>query len=355
VVIDNVAHPVTRFSLIAVAVFLGFGAVGVAWAYAGGFAAAAAVSVYYLARGTPLLEPVETTTMHRELLAFSAPLMVTATMNMVHSNLDNFVLGYFASTGEVGVYNVAYPLAQLLTVLLTAFGFLFMPIISELHSEGRTAEIVRTYHVVSKWTVLAALPLFLLLVTFPGAVIGATFGEEYVAGGVALAILSLGFFVHVGSGPTGISLMSFGLTRRIMYFNTTTAAANAALNFVLVPRFSYVGAAVATTVGYVVMNALFMAQFHREVGTHPFRAAMLRPAVAAIVLWGGLALVVSQVAPPGLPTLLAVLALFIPAYAAVVVRFGGVEQEEVDLLGSVEDRFDVDLGPAVRVARRFAG
>lgn len=355
VAIDDVALPLTRFSLIAAAVFLGFGAVGVAWAYAGGFAVAAAASIYYLARRTPLLEPVETTTMRRDLLAFSAPLMVTATMNMVHSNLDNFVLGYFASTGEVGVYNVAYPLAQLLTVLLTAFGFLFMPIVSELHAEGRTAEIVRTYHVVSKWTVLAALPLFLVLVTFPRAVIGATFGPEYAAGGLALAILAVGFFVHVGSGPTGISLTSFGLTRRIMYFNTSTAVANAALNLALVPRFSYVGAAVATTAGYVVMNALFMVQFHREVGTHPFRGAMLRPAFAAIAVWAGLALVLYRVAPSGLAALLATLALFLPAYAVVVVRFGGVEQEEVDLLGSLEDRFDVDLGPARRVASRLAG
>ena len=355
VLIDNVAVPLTRFALIAVAVLASLGAVGVAWAYAGAYALATAAGVYYLARETPILAGVEAVTMRRELLVFSAPLMVTAGMSVILSNLDTFMLGYFASTGDVGVYNVAYPLARLLTVTLTAFGFLFMPVISELHSEGRHDEIARTYQVVSKWLVLASLPLVLVLVTFPRVVIGSTFGPEYVSGGLALAVLAVGFFVHASVGPAGNTLMAFGRTRRLMYANVLAAGANAALNLYLIPRYGILGAAIATTAGYGLLNGLFLAWLYRELGTHPFQAAMVRPALASVGLWAGLALAISSVTSVGLLALLAVIGLFLPLFAVVVLRFGGVEEEEFDLLRSVESRLPVDLVRVRAIARRLAG
>lgn len=355
VAIDNVALPLSRFLLIAAAVFLGFEAVGVAWAYALAYAIAAALSLYYLVRGTPLFSRGESVPMRRELLVFSAPLMVTATMNMVLSNLDTLMLGYFASTGEVGVYNVAYPLANLLTVGLTAVGFLFMPIVSELHAEGRTDEIARAYHVASKWIALAMLPAFLVLVTFPGVVIGLTFGSEYVAGRLALAVLTVGFFVHAVAGPAGNALVAFGQTRRLMYYNVATAVINATLNLYLIPRYSYLGAAVATTISFVLLNAMFVVRLHLEIGTHPLRPAVLRPVLAAGVVWAGLAFWLSGLGLGGFPSLLATVVLFVPLYAVAVLRFGGVEEEEVELLESVEERFDVDLGRLRSLARRFAG
>ena len=89
------------------------------------------------------------------------------------------MIGAFASTGDVGIYNVAYPLSNLLTITLTAFAFIFMPTISELHSDGKIDEMKRTFEVVSKWILLATLPLFLILVSYPSLVIRNTFGPEY--------------------------------------------------------------------------------------------------------------------------------------------------------------------------------
>ncbi|WP_101296764.1 flippase [Halegenticoccus soli] len=354
VLIENFTLPTVRFVLIAAAVIFGFQATGVAWAYAGAYGLAAAVSLYYLVTSTPLLSGVRAVPMHRDLLAFSVPLMVMAAMNMIFQNLDTFMLGVLASTGDVGVYNVVYPVAQLLTVTLTAFGFLFMPVISEFHSDGDLSEMRRVYQIVSKWIFLASLPLFLVIASFPTLVIRTTFGSEYASGGLALAVLAVGFFTHTVFGPNGNALTAIGKSRTIMYDNVLVAVVNAALNLVLIPKYSFLGAAVATTVGYFLMNGLFVAQLYREIDLHPFRRALVRPGIVAVVCWGASYWGLSALLTSDLVIFSSQVLAFAVLYPIVVLAFGGIEPEDLGLIASFEDRVGVDLAVIRRFAKKFA-
>jgi len=351
VLLQNVSLPVSRFGLIAVAIFIGFEVVGVAWAYAGSYVLTAAFALYYLLVHTPFLGEQRAQRMHRALLGFSAPLMVTATMNITFSNLDTIMLGAFATTGDVGVYNTAYPLSNLLTVFLTAFAFIFMPSISELHANGETDQMRRMYQLVTKWIVLASLPVALTFTFFPSVIIRYTFGPEYLAGALALSVLSLGFFVHVVAGPSGDTLTAIGETRLVMYDNVFVVVVNAILNLILIPRYSYLGAAVASTVGFVLMNTLYIYQVRRNFGTHPFRWSLFRPTLAATAIWLALYGVAVTVASVNLVTFLAVAAGFGLTYPVVILRFGGVEREEVEVIERVERDADVDLSRVKALAR----
>lgn len=355
VYIKNLALPLARFLLIAAVLLAGFRSVGVAWAYAGAYAVATVISLYYLVRHTPLFEGLETESLHRELLAFSAPFTVTATMLMLFQNIDVLMLGALATTGEVGVYTAVYPLATLLTSVLTSFGFLFMPVLSDLHAEERREQMRRTFEVVSKWVLLATLPVFLLFVTFPGTVIGLTFGPEYTDGGLALSVLVVGFGLHAVAGLAGKALTAMGRSRTIMYDTVLVAVVNVALNLVLIPRYGVLGAAFATTAGYVVMDALYLAQLHRALGVHPVRGAMLRPALATGLIWGAFALVTGTVLPRTLPVVVLGTAGFALVYPVVVVAVGSVEPEDVDLVDAAEERLGVDFGPVRTIARQLAG
>ncbi|WP_458206779.1 flippase [Haladaptatus sp. NG-SE-30] len=355
VYLQNIAVPVSRFAFIAGALVLGLGTTGVAWAYAISYGIAALLGLYYLARHTPLLERVEPVRMHGELLAFSAPIMITATMNMILGNIDIFMLGVFSDgTGGIGIYNSVYPLAAMLTVVLTSFGFIFMPVISKLHSNDEHGEMRRMYQLVSKWVFLATVPVFLVVVLFPDIVIRNTFGAEYSAGAFTLSLLAVGFLAHAIAGPSGNTLTSVGKTKLIMYDNVAVAIVNVALNLVLIPRYSYVGAAVATTVGYLLMNTLYLTQLYRTVGIHPFRGTFFRTAAAAAiaagVAYGGTSLLIDVT----IVSLIGAFALFCAIYVAMILALGGIEEEELALVESFEDRFGIDLEGAKQVARRVA-
>lgn len=355
VLIREITLPVVRFSLVAAAVFLGYEAVGVAWGYALAYAAAAALAAYYLVGYTPLTADAAPAQDRTELLAFSVPLMVTAAMNLVFQSADTFLLGYLSTTGTVGVYNVVYPLANLLLISLTAFTFIFMPTISGYHAEGRRDRMERTYQLVTKWILFATLPLALAFAAFPRTVIGYTFGFEYAAGAPALALLALGFFVHVVAGPSGDALMAMGRSRLMMAITVTVAVVNVGLNLALIPRNPLLGAAAATTVGFLLMNGLYLGFLYRRAGFHPFRRSSIAPAALAALLWGATAAAARAALSDSLPALAATLAVFAVGYPVVILRFGGVEPEDVDLIDAFEDRAGVDLDAVRSLARRFAG
>ncbi|WP_254536876.1 flippase [Halomarina litorea] len=353
VFIRNVSLPLTRFAGVVVAILLGFRSTGVAWAYAASYAAAAGVGLYFLWRDTPLFDrAVEAVPMRRELLSFSAPLVVSTTMTLVFSDIDMFMLGIYASTGDVGVYNTVYPLAQLLTVAMSAFGFIFMPVVSELQTAGEEDALGRLYQVVTKWIFLATFPLFVLMVLFPEATIALTFGPEYLPGTTALVVLSVAFFTHAIAGPNADALTSLGRTRLIMYDNALVAAVNVVLNVALIPQYTFLGAAVATAVSYVLLNALYAAQLYRFAGFHPVTGTLARIAALSGFLAVALYLAVTSAFADPVVQLAVAGSVFAVCYAVVALRFG-VEEEEVMLLLSFEERFGVDLGPLRAIATRL--
>lgn len=355
VLVENITPPVTRFIAVAAAIIIGAGAIGIAVSYAVTYLLAAVVGMYYLIQSTSFLARVKPARMHRELLSFSTPLVVSGAISFVLSDLDTLMLGYFADTSQIGIYNVIYPLAQLLMVFLSSFGFLFMPIISELEAEGAISEIHHIYQVVTKWIFMTTLPVFLVVALFPEVTIRMTFGAEYVSGGLTLTLLSIAFFSHAIAGPNSSVLTAIGETRLIMWDNLAIGVLNAFLNLLLIPPYGFLGAGAATALSYIVLNVMFSAQLYRKTGIHPFSSALIRPGIVASVLVAITSWVTKTYFSINSVVLTVMFAMFIIVYSIVILRFGGVEEEEIMLVLSFEDRFSVDLTLVKKLTKRFMG
>lgn len=327
--IQYVTFPVVRFVGVTVAVLVGLGSVGVAATYLIGYVAAAVVGGYYLFRHTNLLDGAtdNTESMYRELVVFSIPLVISSAADTIFSNIDALLLAYFGTTEQVGVYDIAFVLANLLLVILLSFRFITMPLLSELHSEERFDELRRLYHTLSKWLFLVSYPGLLVLTLFPGTVISLTFGSEYLGGTLPLAILALGTFSHVVTGPAGALLVSVGDTRLQMLDYVAMAALNVALNLVLIPPYGIVGAALATSLSYLALNGLYLFQLDRRLGVRPVSLEFLQTAgsigLITVVAW--LLGIRAPIDAHG--RILAVGLVFLPGYLLICYRFGFGERE----------------------------
>lgn len=353
VAIQNVTFPMVRFGGVVVALIVGTRVFGISAAYVASYVAAAAVGLFYVWRRTDVFDrTIDARTQYRSLLTFSLPLVVTAVMSYVLSDIDIYMLGFIDGPAVVGDYNTIYPLAQLLIVAVSGFGFLFMPLVSELDAAGRLGRARRLYQVVTKWIVVVTLPPFLVLFAFPQRSIELTFGAEYAGAAPALSVLTVGFFLHAVFGLNKGALTSVGRTRLIMYDDIVGAVVNVALNLVLIPRYGLVGAAWATTVSYGVLNGLYSVQLYRETEIQPFTVAMARPLVIGGATMGGIYLLARELPVLTPPVLVGLASVFGVAYAFAVLRFG-VEPEEVKLVMDLETEYGIDLGPLKRVARWF--
>lgn len=270
VIVDDIVLLGSRVLAIGLFISLGAGALAVASTYPLSFLASALFGSYFLVRHTSLIADVEVSSMHRELLAYSLPLWISASMGIVYSAFDTFVLAYFSQVGDVGVYKVVYPLSHHLSIILISLGYIVLPTFSELYSNDDLGEMRSYYQSVSTWIFVGTLPPFLILLLFGKPLIRTLFGAEYISGHTALSILAFGFFVHSVVGPNAEVLKSIDEPRLVMIDDGLSAALNLVLNFTLVPRYSFLGAAVATMVSYIFMNGAYSYQLYRKTGIHPF-------------------------------------------------------------------------------------
>ena len=136
-------------------------------------------------------------------------------------------------------------------------------------------------------------------------------------------------------------------------YNVVAAVVNVGLNLWLIPRYSFVGAAVATVVAYLVKDLLMTYRVKVETGMLAISRGVLVPAALAVPLYGaGVGL--ARVFPKTFPGLLAFSAVLALAYVVAIVLVQGFTEEEVMLVDSVEERFEVDLGPVSTLVRRFS-
>lgn len=341
VLIENVSAPVTQLVLMAGVITLGLGTVSVAWAYVGGFVLSGVLGLAYIVSHVSVREGEPT--MRRELLAFSAPLIITVAMGSILQYSDTLLLGGLATPEAVGIYNVIYPLSQFMALFLTVFSYLIMPVVSELHAEnalGRANEYLR---LTSKWILFLTFPLFISMLLYPSEVIQVTFGAKYTDGHFALAVLAVGFLIHSILGPLGKGITGIGRTDLIMYDNVGAAALNIVLNLLLIPEYGFLGAAVASVAAYVLNGVLYAYQVGSITGYQPVSTVALR--VGAISTLFAVTLHLSPLLDLQSANLqaLAVVGVSTLFHVLVFLRYGEISSDELDVVHVVEERFEVDL------------
>ena len=290
----------------------------------------------------------------RELLFFSAPLMISAIFALIMSWTDTITLGYFRTVEDVGVYNAALPIAQFVPIFLNGMAYIYLPVVSKLHSMNRLNEIRRMYGITTKWIFSLTYPLFLVVVLFPRPVIGILFGADYTGGSLALQILIIGFFVHTFLGLNASTLLALGETKYLMWASAVSAVANVILNVMCVSWFGIPGAALATALSLVLLNILVSWKCHSDYKIHPFSRkyiipiAVSIPAILAVYL--AVNLLVGLVSILLLPMFFII---FLIIYFLSILLTKGFDQEDLDMIASVERRLGLNFRNLKKILKRF--
>lgn len=191
----------------------------------------------------------------RLLLRTSLPLLWVASMHLVLNWTDILVLGVWTDSGTVGVYGAAIRIAALTAIILDAVNSVTAPRFAALYAQHDHKGLERLAQRSAGWTLLAALPVILFLLLFPGWILR-FFGADFVGGALLLRILVLGQLVNVAMGSVGYLLMMTGYERLMRNNIIFSALVNLLGNLALVPAFGAIGAAVSTACSLALMNLI---------------------------------------------------------------------------------------------------
>jgi len=287
------------------------------------------------------IEPVYN---YKELLYFSMPLFFSAVFVNIMNWADTFLIGSMKTITDVGVYNVAMPLAASLAMFLSAFASMFFPIMNELKARNEIDKIGETYSLVMKWLYLFSLPGVLLVILFPRQILNILFGESYVVGSSVLVILIIANFINVILGPANQVLMTFDRTKFIFGVNSTLVVLNIILNIILIPKFGIEGAAYATAVSLVLRQLIIFLTARRVLDFgFGWKYYLKYSASAFIPLALLFVLVRTFFQDPNFYVLVVSGVMFFVLYGIFLLLFRSFSREDIMIMNAVEKKLGVNL------------
>lgn len=317
--VGQILFPTVKvIGLLAAVYLLGYGVLGASGAIvlssiAGGVVAAVWMWRLYPLRGVgerPVL-------MTGALVAFSWPLFLTSVVDLAGRETETLVLGALGTSEQVGLYYVSWRAAIMLQLILAAFGTIFAPVMAELYGRqehGRLADLLKT---VTKWGVTVCLPVFLVLFVLAEDVMR-IFGEDFEGAAFVLRVLAISQLLNVAVGPVGRVLTMSGHPRLNLVNSIAVLVLSLGLDLVLIPRYGLLGAALAGAFGVTLVNLLRLVEVYVVLRIHPYNLKYLKPAAAGLL--AALPLVGLHALLSGLPL---VARVAVPAVAALLV-YGGV-------------------------------
>ncbi len=265
--------------------------------------------------------------------SFAGTMIGRTLLGAASSNLGTFLLGVFLSTRDVGVYSVSLTMVALMAMLQSTMNGAFAPHIPELYTTGRSGELVEMYYRITRWNLIATLPLFVLYVVMAKPLMG-VFGAEFAQGAPVLSALAVGTLVNVGTGPVGLLLTMTGHERAVLWGLAAQLAITAPLLFFLLPVLGLFGAGVAWSSGTIAIYLGLYYYARRFFPLYLYNADTLRLLVSAgalLVCGAGLMTLISAWFTP-IIMLIAASAMLYLLWGAWVF-FGLLDQKDREFVG----------------------
>jgi O-antigen/teichoic acid export membrane protein len=176
----------------------------------------------------------------------SYPVGISAIIVFAYFKLDTILLSILKTSSDVGIYNAAYKVVENIAFFPAMFVGLVMPIMSRyiFHERDKFEKVAdKTFKVFLILTV----PLVVGGIFLAKDIIGLIGGSNFEESVLVLKILSFAMaFIFFGNFFTNV-IIAGNKQKKLIAILAFCAAFNIALNFYLIPRYSYIGAAITSS------------------------------------------------------------------------------------------------------------
>ena len=196
----------------------------------------------------------------KEILKESFPLAIAAAILMIYYNTDIVMLGKMKGEEIAGWYGVSYHLFLAIAILSGAFLSATFPVMSRFFKESR-GMLKKAYEKSFKVIVGTGLPFSVGGILLSRRFITFLFGSQYQHSIAIFRIFATVIIFSYLNNLIGYFLISINRQALVAKILAVTVAVNIFLNFILIPRYSYTGAACATVVSeilYFITSFIFL-------------------------------------------------------------------------------------------------
>lgn len=177
---------------------------------------------------------------------------------MIYLYSDTTMLGIMIGDIAVGYYTISSKIYSLIKQLINAVSNVITPRISyELGTQSNRANSENKLNNVLGILVLILFPIIAGMIFEGKEIIMLIAGQEYIAAYPALAILSIAlFFSTIACVLVSVVMLAQRKDHEILFASCTSAIMNILLNLILIPKYSFIAAALTTMISELIMMSL---------------------------------------------------------------------------------------------------
>jgi len=280
----NVIQPLTNLGVIFLVIFCGYSVLGIVWASIIAIILGILFLLYSIKKLFPDINSKDIVPIFetRKLLSTSGILLAIGMISFLVHWTDILMIGHFLPTESVGVYKVTIQIATLVTISISSFNSIFATTISTLYHQKKHIRLQLLFKNITRWGFYFGLLIFLIISTSPSEILQ-LFGKDFILGKNSLLVLALGQLVNVAVGATGFMLIMTNREKLESLNAICVLILNIILNFILIPKFGILGAAIASATSLSLINIVRIIEIRFSLKIHPFNLKFLKGLGAGII------------------------------------------------------------------------
>ncbi|MCX7910141.1 MAG: flippase [Endomicrobia bacterium] len=178
------------------------------------------------------------------LLKQSLPLFLTILISMFYTKVDTVMLSFLTVNATVGMYNAAVQFYSFMFFVAAVIGSVFFPLMSKLYNSKQFLRVAIEGIIVS---LIAGLFILVVVLIAGEPLMLFVLPKKYLDAIKILKVLCIGIPFAFISIILGDILIIIGKQNLMFIISFLSSTVNILLNFILIPKFFSIGAALATS------------------------------------------------------------------------------------------------------------
>ena len=205
----------------------------------------------------------------------------------LYVSLDSTMLGVLASARDVGIYDQALRLVNILLTLVTSLGSVMLPRVSNLLSSGDHKAVNKMHEMSFLIYNLVIFPIIAGMLIVNDDFVNFFLGQDFQEVRHAIAIMIFRMFFIGWTNIMGIQiLIPHNKNKEFMLSTTIPAIVSVGLNLLLLPKLGYIGAAIVSVLTETLVWGIQFFYTHTYLREVPIIGSLIKIIISSGFMYG---------------------------------------------------------------------
>jgi O-antigen/teichoic acid export membrane protein len=211
------------------------------------------------------------------------PFFFSAIVDIIAFKIDIVMLSMMKGDVVVGWYSAAYRLIEVLIFIPATIASVVYPVLSNFYiSEQQSLKLI--YEKLFKYLVISGIPIAVGTTILAHKIILLIYKSDFSNSVIALQILIWTIPIIFLNYVFGTILASINQQVLALKINFLSMVLNVTINMLLIPRYSFIGASIATVITCLMAVILFFSFLSRNITRISIQKYIYKPVLASIVM-----------------------------------------------------------------------